>query len=284
MDQGQASWTAHAAARHRAMHQWLDDEPNILTDPVVESLLDPGSREPLPVLQEKYGNPRDQSLRAVFALRSRFAEDELEIAAARGVQQYVILGAGLDTFAFRQPPFAASLRIFEVDHPATQANKQARLVAAGLAHPPNLHWVPVDFERESLAESLDAAAFDAGLPTFFSWLGVMMYLTASAIDDVFRFVAALPHPSTIVLDYTPPTEDLTGFDREMSQRTAEISAARGEPRRTNLRPRELNDWLRSVGFSQVFLLTPEEANARYFAGRRDGLRAPAYAPLACATV
>lgn len=206
------------------------------------------------------------------------------LAAARGVQQYVLLGAGLDTFAFRQPPFAASLRMFEVDHPATQAYKRARLAAAGLADPPNLQWVPVDFERDSLAESLATAGFDAARPTFFSWLGVMMYLTGPAIDEVLHFVASLPRPSTIVLDYTPPAEHLIGFDREMSQRLAEVAAARGEPWRTRLRPAESDARLRDIGFSQVFLLTPEEANARYFAGRRDELRAPACAPRASATV
>ncbi|HEX5501016.1 MAG TPA: SAM-dependent methyltransferase [Thermomicrobiales bacterium] len=284
MDQGRASTMAMQSALQRAAHQWFDDEPKVLTDPVAERFLDSGARESYLALEERSGRAHVASVRVLLVLRNRFAEDELESAAARGVEQYVMLGAGLDTFAFRQPPFAAHLRLFDVDHPATQAWKRARLAAAGLADPPNLRWAPVDFERDALADGLAAAGFDATRPACFSWLGVMMYLTWPAIDAVLGFVAALPRPSTIVLDFVPPDEALTGFDLKAMQRLAAAIASVGEPLRTRPWPEVLAARLRAAGFSRVSLLTPEEANARYFAGRRDGLRVPGYAPLVSATV
>lgn len=284
MDQGRASTTAMQSALNRAAHLWFDDEPKVLTDPVAERFLDPGAREAYLALEEQRGRAHFASVRAIMILRNRFVEDELESAAARGVEQYVMLGAGLDSFAFRQPPFAANLRLFDVDHPATQAWKRARLAAAGLADPPNLRWAPVDFERDTLADGLAAAGFDIARPACFSWLGVLPYLTWPAIDAVLGFVAALPRPSTIVLDFVPPDEALTGFDLETIQRLTAHVASVGEPLRTRPWPEELAARLRATGFSRVFLLTPEEANARYFAGRRDGLRVPGYDPLASATV
>jgi methyltransferase (TIGR00027 family) len=284
MDHGHASMMAYQSARFRAMHQWFDDEPKILLDLVAERLLDPGERESFLAPVEQQDRLRRASVRATLALRNRFAEDELALAVTCGVRQYVVLGAGLDTFAFRQPPFAADLCIFEVDHPATQTWKRARLAAVGLTDPPNLRWAPVDFERDALADGLAAAGFDAARPACFSWLGVMMYLTWPSAEAVLRFVVSLPHPSTIVLDFVLPDDALTGFDRDSIQHIATIAAAVGEPLRLRLQPEELDARLRDVGFTHVFLLTPEKANAQYFAGRRDGLRIPAYAPLASATV
>ncbi len=125
-------------------------------------------------------------------VRSRFAEDCLEAAFERGVRQYVILGAGLDTFAWRQPAWASGLRIFEVDQAGSQQDKQDRVARAGLAAPPNLVFVPVDFETEPLGQCLSGAGVDLRAPVFFSWLGVTPYLDEAAIDDVLRVVAGGP--------------------------------------------------------------------------------------------
>jgi methyltransferase (TIGR00027 family) len=272
------------AALFRAVHQWLDDEPKILTDPIVNVLLERGTKESYKALHERAGSPYADTMRAVFVLRSRFAEDELEEATRRGVRQYVVLGAGLDTFAFRQPPFAADLRIFEVDHPATQAWKRTRVAALGIDEPDNLRWAPVDFERDSLVDALVAHDFDIDRPTFFSWLGVTPYLTWTAISAVLRFVASLPAPSGVVLDYLLPDQALNGFALEMTRRSIMGANAAGEPVRTRLASIEWQARLREIGFSRVSLFTPEETRNRYLEARHDALRAQAWVPLLSATV
>jgi methyltransferase (TIGR00027 family) len=195
----------------------------------------------------------------------------------------VILGAGLDTFAFRQPAFARGLQIYEVDHPATQAWKRERLAAAGVAAPDNLHWAPVDFEQRTLAAGLEDAGFDASRPAFLSWLGVTQYLTLPAIDATLKVVAALPSPSTIVLSFILPDVDLPSEEAAAARMVAEDAARAGEPWLTRISPRDLANRLSQLGFRVVVHLTPQEANARYFAGRRDGLQAPHVAQLISAT-
>ena len=166
MDQGKASVTALGSAVARAIHQLVDDDPKVFLDPVAVRLVEssaPGAVEA--------GMSRARG--AVAVIRSRFAEDELAIAAMQGIDQYVILGAGLDTFAYRQPQYAGALHIYEVDHPATQAWKRECLAKADIPLPSNLSWVPVDFECQTLPEQLAAAGFDGSHPAVFSWLGVM---------------------------------------------------------------------------------------------------------------
>lgn len=285
MDLGRVSMSARRGALYHAWHMWSDDEPKILADPVAAVFVDPEERETFAAtLEEPQERARRAVVRSVAVLRHRFAEDELALAVEKGVQQYVVLGAGMDTFAFRQPPFAADLRIFEVDQPGTQAWKRARLAAVGIADPPNVRWVPLDFERVTLADGLASAGFDTAQPAFFSWLGVIMYLTWPAAAAVLSFVAALPRPSGIVLDFVPPDDALVGEDREAMRRISADAARGGELLRLRLGSEELVARLHDLGFSQVSLLTPEEATHRYFANRRDGLRVPRYAPLVSASV
>jgi methyltransferase (TIGR00027 family) len=139
-------------------------------------------------------------MRLFIAARSRFAEENLATAVARGVRQYVVLGAGLDTFAHRNPFTEQGLRVFEVDYPATQAWKQRRLADAGLISPASLTFAPVDFERQTLADGLAAAGFDAAAPAFFSWLGVAVYLTRTAIRETLAFIAGLRSGGEVVFD------------------------------------------------------------------------------------
>jgi methyltransferase (TIGR00027 family) len=283
MDMGQASQTAALTATLRAAHQLIDGEPKVLTDPLAIGLVDDARPERIEPRRAEFGAPTLRVLRSAVVLRSRFTEDQLGLAVERGNRQYVILGAGLDTFPYRQPPFARQLQIFEVDHPATQAWKRERLTAVGITVPANLHWAPIDFERATLAEGLLAAGLDRERPAFFSWLGVTQYLTLSAIDSTLRVVASLPAPTTIVLSFMLPDENLTGDDLEAARSVAETAAATGEPWRTRFRPQELCTRLAGLGFSSMFHLTPEEATARYFAGRQDGLRAPDAAQLVSAS-
>ena len=283
MDQGQASVTAALTATLRAVHQVLDDEPKVFLDPVVVGLIPETAPAQLAERRAGFGAPMLRILRSAVVLRSRFAEDELARVVERGIRQYVILGAGLDTFAFRQPPFAQRLQIFEVDHPATQAWKREQLAAAGLVEPANLHWAPIDFEHQGLTDGLRAAGFTSDQPAFFSWLGVTQYLTLPAIDATLQTVAALPRPSTLVLTFMLPDRDLAGEELAAVRSISESAASAGEPWRTRFRPEEIAARLRSLGFREVVHLSPEEANVRYFGPRSDGLRAPHAAQCISAT-
>jgi len=275
----EASQTALGVAALRATHRLVDQEPWLLDDPIAIRLLEPGAASRLPA-SERIQHPLARGLRSHVLLRSRYAEDRLEEAVATGVRQCVLLGAGFDTFAYRQPAWASALRIFEVDHPASQAAKRDRVRAAGLETPPNLVHAPIDFESVSLEAGLRSAGFDAGKPAFFSWLGVTMYLTRPAIDAVLRFVGSLPVDSRMVLTFAQPE---TEEDRGAAS-LADLAASAGEPWFTRFTPEELKDTLRRAGFSAVHILSPEEASARYYQGRADALPPPRRASVAHAEV
>ncbi|KAB8141656.1 class I SAM-dependent methyltransferase [Chloroflexia bacterium SDU3-3] len=251
------SKTAFGAAYIRAAHQKLD-RPLILEDSVIGPLLLAMESRPSLDPSQVYQLPNWDAIRSRIALRSRYAEDRLAESLGRGVAQYVLLGAGLDTFAYRQPAWATALRIFEVDQPATQQVKRGLLAKAGIALPPNLSFVQADFERQTLGEILGGQGVDAGLPTFFSWLGVAVYLHEEAIDAVLRTVATYPAGSEIVLTYNQPTD----APSPLAQRTADA----GEPWVSAFTPEQMEAKLRGAGFSQVHFFTPEEAARRYYQG------------------
>jgi methyltransferase (TIGR00027 family) len=269
MDEGQPSSTARRAAMLRAAHQILDD-PKILDDPIALRIIGPEGeswlRSNLDRLQEA------RFLRAFVVARSRYAEDELARAVQRGTRQYVILGAGLETFPYRNPHDESRLHVYEVDHPATQSWKRKRLLEAGISTPGSLTFAPIDFERQTLAEGLGRAGLRANEPTFFSLLGVMMYLTEAAVMETFGFVASMPSGSEIVFDCAVPDSSLSDGQRLARQARADRVAAVGEPWRTHLDPVSLARDLRQMGFSQIEDLGPEAANERYFKDRTDGLR------------
>jgi methyltransferase (TIGR00027 family) len=206
-----------------------------------------------------------------MAARSRYAEDQLTEAVEHGVAQYVVLGAGLDTFAYRNP-HSANLRVFEVDHPATQAWKLERLLAAGIAIPPSLRFVPVDFERQTLAAGLKEGGFDSGSPAFFSWLGVTPYLTRESCMATLRFIAQLPRGSGVAFDFAVDPKLLNLRQRLALYVISRRVAAAGEPFQLFFRPTELAEELRNLGFQRTEILGTEEINARYFKDRADGLR------------
>jgi methyltransferase (TIGR00027 family) len=203
MKSDEPSRTALLVARQRAAHQLLDHGA-ILDDPYAVRIL--GEPEDS-ILQAVSGHPLVSMGRLFTAARSRIAEDALSNAAARGVRQLVVLGAGLDTFALRNP-HADRIRIFEVDHPATQAWKRERIEDAEIASPPWLTFVPVDFERDDLQQKLSSAGFDRTSAAFFTWLGVVPYLTRDAIDKTLGYIASIPD-SEVVFDYIEPPENFT---------------------------------------------------------------------------
>jgi methyltransferase (TIGR00027 family) len=209
--------------------------------------------------------------RSLFLIRSRYAEDCLAESRSHGVRQYVILGAGLDTFAYRQPLWARSLRVFEVDHPATQQWKRRRLAAAGIAIPGNVGLVPIDFEHVTLTEGLSDAGLDVTVPTLFSLLGVSQYLTEAALDLTLRFVLSMPASSEMVLSFVLPESARPPDEAALVSAFAARSAEMGEPWMTAFLPDELVAKLRAMGFSNVFHFSPEAATQRYFRERRDGL-------------
>jgi methyltransferase (TIGR00027 family) len=210
--------------------------------------------------------------RAFTVLRSRYTEDALRDAIRQGITQYVILGAGLDSFAYRQPPQAQGLNIFEVDHPATQAWKRSRMRELQIAIPSNLTFVPVDFERQTLAEELRKSGHQSTVPTFISWLGVTMYLTEEAIFETLRYVASLAPGSEIVFQYVLPDSLLNDESRSLVATLKAATAARGEPFISAFAPDALAAQVKALGFQHMWDLGPQEANARYFTGRTDGLK------------
>jgi methyltransferase (TIGR00027 family) len=198
------SETAIFTAIQRAAHQILDAPPRILDDPLAVGFA-PGSSEPeLQAAAPRLQQPTMKVLRSIFVFRSRFAEDALREAVDAGVRQLVVLGAGFDTFAFRQPPWARGLRIFEVDHPRSQEWKRRRLAERDIAVPANVRFCPVDFERVSLEAGLAAGGFERREPAFFSWLGVTQYLTRDAVLGTLRGVRALAPGTRIVFEIVLP--------------------------------------------------------------------------------
>lgn len=269
LEAGQPSRTALGAARYRALHQ-LTENPQVFDDPLALRIL--GAQAEIQLRSDAARGLIDGSsaLRAFIAMRSRYAEDRLAAAYARGVRQYVVLGAGLDTFAYRNR--FSGLQVFEVDYPATQAWKRERLQQAGIAIPESLVFTPVDFEKQTLADGLRAAGLRAGQPAFLSMLGVTIYLTHGATMGTMRFAASLPAGSEIVFDFSPPPASLGDAERASHLRSAAQVAAIGEPWIGYFEPDGLARELRALGFRRATVLGSDEANERYFGNRRDGFR------------
>lgn len=263
-----ASGTAWGVMVLRAAHQLFDEPPRILDDPVAPLLLDDDTRT---MLGDPARRDRARAVRALQAhvlVRSRYAEDQLESAVAHGIRQFVSLGAGYDTFAYRQPPWAQVLQIFEVDQAATQLAKRERLTAAGVPVPDNVTYVAADFRRETLAQALVRSGFDMSMQTFISCLGVLVYLEAAAVDAIFHFAAALASGSEIVVTFRRQR------DADDSSELSAAVAARGEPWISAFDPEALRAALLTMGFASVTLVFGSELDVRYTLRRTDGLHPP----------
>jgi methyltransferase (TIGR00027 family) len=267
MRHGQPSQTARSAAAHRAIHQILEGGA-IFKDPFASRILDERTAVSL---NEMAADESLRPMRLFIAARSRFSEDALAACVARGVRQIVILGAGLDTFSLRNPFSDAGVRVFEVDYPATQAWKRERLKEAGLPLPASLTFVPVDFERQSLAEGLVGAGFRSDCPAFFQWLGVVVYLSREAILVTLDVIASIP-ASAVVFEYTEPFENHSPERRAHLVAIAERVAARGEPWLSFFNPTELSAILRDKGFANIEDLGFAEMVNRYSSALAAGLR------------
>ena len=277
MRAGEPSYTARGAAALRAIHQTLDGGA-IFHDPFAARILDDETRGGLDLMA---ADPSLRPMRLFIAARSRFSESSLAACVARGVRQIVVLGAGVDTFSLRNPHAGLGVRVFEVDYPATQDWKRARLKQAGLAIPASLTFAPVDFERQSLADGLAAAGFEAARPAFFQWLGVLPYLTRDAISLTLDFIAAVPE-SDVVFDYAEPFENYPDERRAHVMAIAERAAARGEPWLSLFDPAELTKMLHTKGFDTIEDLGTAAIADRFYGVLKQGAVIGPGAHMVCA--
>ncbi|WIV55673.1 class I SAM-dependent methyltransferase [Amycolatopsis nalaikhensis] len=262
--------TAVRTALWRALHVRLDPPPHVFADELGLRLADPGERwrdrdDMDPATAGRY--------RAGMVARARFVEDLVTERAADGVAQYVILGAGLDTFAQRRPEVAARMRVFEVDQPGPQAWKRRRLAELGLGVPDWLRLVPVDFEAgASWPDELAAAGFATDRPAVVASTGVSMYLSKEANAATLRRIAGFAPGSTFAMTFMLPAELLDEGDRARHRATASKAKSAGTPFVSSFSPTELLAMAREAGFRAVTHVSGDELNDRYFAGRADGLR------------
>jgi len=257
MQQG-PSRTALAAASHRAAHQLLD-KGSIFPDPFAVAII---GRPPADIARDAEARPAGRGMRWFIAARSKFAEAKLaEAVTERGVTQLVVLGAGLDTYAYRNP-FEGRLKVFEVDHPATQAWKRERLDAAGITLPASLVFAPVNFETDTLMDGLARAGFDPAQRTFFTWLGVVPYLTKAAIQSTLGAIAGLAGGAEVVFDYSDPPGMLSPEMAKHQKERAERVAALGEPFLSYFEPADLHALLAGLGLVKTDDLNPRDIVSR----------------------
>jgi methyltransferase (TIGR00027 family) len=264
--------TAVRVALWRAMHVQVDPPPHVLDDEIGLRLAAPDegwrSRPDM--------DPRGTSqFRASIVARARFIEDLVAEAAGHGVDQYVLLGAGLDTFAQRRPDIASGLQVFEIDRPGPQAWKQRRLVELGFGIPAWLRFVPVDFEADDAWwDGLQAAGFDAGRPALVASTGVSMYLTREANATTLRQVASLAPGSTLAMSFLLPIELAPSDVRTGFAQAAKGARASGTPFISFFTPAEMLSMARDAGFRAAEHVSAALLTQRYFSGRSDGLRPP----------
>jgi methyltransferase (TIGR00027 family) len=251
------SRTALRVAQLRAAHQ-LMERGAIFSDPFAIPILGENQDD---LIREAQARPERWRLRLFVAVRSRFAEDSLAAAYARGTRQTVVLGAGLDTFGLRNP--YADLRVFEADHPATQDWKRMRLLEANLSVPRSLRFVALDFERQSMLDELVRAGFDRNSPAFFMWLGAVPYLTREAVFAALTAIASVPM-SEAVFDYGEPVDSVPPERRAVYASLMRRTAAAGEPLLSFFRPEDLHTELTRIGYSEIEDLGPHDIASRYF--------------------
>ncbi|MER6981184.1 class I SAM-dependent methyltransferase [Streptomyces carpinensis] len=267
---GMPDSTAVRTALWRAMHVEVDSPPHVFEDEIGLRLAAPGGdwrRRPDMDPQATRG------FRAGIVARARFIEDLVVEQADRGVTQYVVLGAGLDTFAQRRTEIASRIHVFEIDQPGTQAWKRRRLTELGYGVPDRLHLVPVDLEAsESWLERLAAAGFDSGQPAVIVSTGVTMYLTREATAATLRQIATLAPGSTLAMTFLLPVDLLDEADRPGLRASKDGARASGTPFISFYAPQDMLSLAREAGFTDVRHVPGATLAERYFADRADGLR------------
>jgi methyltransferase (TIGR00027 family) len=301
MKEDQASLSAMTTAYIRAYHS-MHDTPKIFDDFLAYSLI---PQEVLALIEQglrkdkQFNDPEHTVVSSdqIIALssltkatnvlsRARYTEDALEEVVRQGVKQYVILGAGMDTFAFRRPEMMDCLEVFEVDHPATQNFKILRLSELGWERPEHLHFIPIDFTKENLAAALTlSSAYDPNVKSFFSWLGVTMYLTREEVFQTLRSITDIvPECSVVIFDYFDSDAFIPEKSSPKMQKKQEVFQKLGEKMITGFNPSILGEDIASLGLSLHENLSPEDIEKSYFQGRKDGHHAPEHGHIAYAIV
>ncbi len=263
------SRTAIMAAVARGRHPLEDLPPLILDDPIALQLVGPSWRDIAASSDSRYSVELGRQIRAAITIRSHYAEDRLELG---DVCQYVLLGAGLDSFRWRRADLLGPLRLFEVDHPSSQAWKRHRMGELGLDSSEYQIFAPVDFEVESLVEGREAAGFDWQQPTMFSWLGVIPYLTIGAVEATLRAIALCPSGSEVVLEYGLSEPFLDDLGREFRAGFSPLATNVGEPLRTRWSPEEAEAVMQGCGLRVVDHPSRQDLVGRYLSDRADGLQ------------
>ena len=269
MQPGTPSATAISVASLRAAHLHLFDAPKIHEDTFALQMSGARDAEELKARLQKSKLPDLQRVSAYFACRHRFSEDRMWAALDRGVRQVVLLGAGLDTLALREPAISTRVMFVEIDHPDSQRWKLERLRAIGLPTA-GVHYVPVDFASQVLEEELSVAGVRSDQPTFFAWLGVTQYISEAAGIATLALAGKYAPGSEIVFDVIIPFEDLNPDDLRISLAARASSQERGEPWISFYRPEEIAPRLLAHGFANVQPQTPEDAS-RYYVGQPPGV-------------
>ena len=267
--EGGPSRTAIGAAVARGLHRIVDDAPSVLDDPFALPFVGPSWQKVAQATRDRYPEQVVRQMRGNIVARSRYAEDQLVGGA---YSQYVILGAGLDSFAWRRPRELAGLSIFEVDHPASSEWKAQRIDQAGLASQPRHHLVAADLEVEDLEHCLTGAGCDRSLPTLFSWLGVVPYLTVAAIESTLRTIAKWSSESRVVMEYSVSDEHVDDVARAFRRTFTPLARGAGEPVLTALAPTDAEDLITRCGLRVSDHPDRMQLVAMYFANRVDGLR------------
>jgi len=262
------SATAVGAAMLKAAHQLIDGEDKLLTDPIILKLLGPGTEEYISNFNYHFFSGASMALRTHVVLRSRYTEDCMAEAYKKGIRQFLFLGAGLETFAYRQPGWADNISIIEADHPASQADKLERLEEAGITLPENLSFIAIDFEADDLLSVFSKSKLNLEQPIFAVCLGVLIYLSRNTVDNIFSFAGGLPQGSEFIFTASQ------NRDNGWATTAAERSAAAGEPWITYFDPEELIKQLKKCGFSEASFLATEETEKLYFEGTKVHLPLP----------
>ena len=256
----------------RAAHLFVDDDPKILEDRCALLFVGTGQGKIFLEMADALHQPIPRSIRGIIVMRARFVEDLLTEAIARGVTQYVILSAGLDSFAYRRRDVEKILRIYEVDLPGTQEWKRNRLIEAGIGIPGNVVFVPIDFEKQSLPEAIAASGYCDKEPAFFSWLGATQYLTEDAVLHTLHTIVRMAAPgSQIIFQYNVPDSMLEDEDLKVREFLEKTCQEKGEPLLSAFAPGRLASMLEDMGYYEVMDFAPRDAFYQYFRGRNDGL-------------
>jgi methyltransferase (TIGR00027 family) len=283
---GQPSTSALTAAAARAAHLIVDQEPRIFTDPLAAALLGERADELISYHTRHGTHPVLVGARVQAACRSRYTQDVLVRAAAAGVRQYVVLGAGLDSFAYQTGGLAGALRVFEVDHPASQQFKQTALRNAGIDVPAGVRFVPADLAAGSLPliAALAAAGFDASEPAVVAWLGVTMYLSSEAVAATLAALGGLAPGSEVIADYLLPEGERDDAGSAFATLVARASAEQGEPWQSFFTPAQITALAHGSGFAAVRSVRQRDTVPAALWQRADSLRPSELAVLFHGTV